>query len=72
MAKEITENEGVLKASVAMHPLWRIEKPEEITSTMAFLLGAVSDLTKGGGVGSGWSARLFDGAGRPSLLFQFF
>lgn len=40
MARRITDNEGALKASVAMHPLGRIGQPEEVARAIAFLLGA--------------------------------
>ncbi len=47
MARRITENEGALKASVAMHPLGRIGHPEDIARAIAFLLGAESAWTTG-------------------------
>ncbi|MFN7558132.1 MAG: SDR family NAD(P)-dependent oxidoreductase [bacterium] len=47
MARKITENEGALKASVAMHPLGRIGRPEEVASAIAFLLGPQSAWTTG-------------------------
>ncbi len=47
MARRITENEGALKASVAMHPLGRIGRPEDVAKAIAFLLGAESDWTTG-------------------------
>ena len=40
MARRITDNEGALKASVAMHPLGRIGQPEEVARAIAFLLSA--------------------------------
>lgn len=47
MARRITENEGALKASVAMHPLGRIGQPEEIARVIEFLLSAASSWTTG-------------------------
>lgn len=38
MARRITENEGALKASIAMHPLGRIGNAPEIAAAIAFLL----------------------------------
>lgn len=38
LARRITDNEGALKASVAMHPLGRIGQPEEVARAIAFLL----------------------------------
>jgi NAD(P)-dependent dehydrogenase (short-subunit alcohol dehydrogenase family) len=38
MARRITENEGALKASIAMHPLGRIGNAREIAAAIAFLL----------------------------------
>lgn len=47
MARRITENEGALKASVAMHPLGRIGRPDEVARAIAFLLGDESTWTTG-------------------------
>ncbi len=47
MARRITENEGALKASVAMHPLGRIGQPDEIARAIAFLLSPESSWTTG-------------------------
>jgi 3-oxoacyl-[acyl-carrier protein] reductase len=47
MARRITENEGALKASVAMHPLGRIGQPDDIARAIAFLLSAESAWTTG-------------------------
>lgn len=47
LARRITENEGALKASVAMHPLGRIGQPEEVARAIAFLLGDHSAWTTG-------------------------
>lgn len=47
MARKITENEGALKASVAMHPLGRIGRPEDVACAIAFLLGPQSAWTTG-------------------------
>jgi 3-oxoacyl-[acyl-carrier protein] reductase len=59
MARRITENEGALKASVAMHPLGRIGQPEDIARAIAFLLGAASAWTTGQVLGvDGGLARL--------------
>lgn len=59
MARRITENEGALKASVAMHPLGRIGQPEEVAQAIAFLLGAASGWTTGQVLGvDGGLARL--------------
>ena len=59
MARRITENEGALKASVAMHPLGRIGRPEDVARAIAFLLGAESDWTTGQVLGvDGGLARL--------------
>ena len=38
MARRITDNEGALKASIAMHPLGRIGSAQEIAAAIAFLL----------------------------------
>lgn len=38
LARRITDNEGALKASIAMHPLGRIGQPDEIAGAIAFLL----------------------------------
>jgi NAD(P)-dependent dehydrogenase (short-subunit alcohol dehydrogenase family) len=59
MARRITDNEGALKASVAMHPLGRIGQPEEVASAIAFLLGPESNWTTGQVLGvDGGLARL--------------
>jgi len=59
MARRITDNEGALEASVAMHPLGRIGQPEEIALAIAFLLGAESSWTTGQVLGvDGGLARL--------------
>lgn len=47
MARRITENEGALKASVAMHPLGRIGTPEEVARAIAFLLDPENSWTTG-------------------------
>lgn len=47
MARRITENESALKASVAIHPLGRIGRPEDVARAIAFLLGAESDWNTG-------------------------
>lgn len=38
LTRRLVENEAVLRASVAMHPLGRIGEPEEIAGIVAFLL----------------------------------
>jgi NAD(P)-dependent dehydrogenase (short-subunit alcohol dehydrogenase family) len=59
MARRITENEGALKASVAMHPLGRIGQPEEVARAITFLLGEASAWTTGQVLGvDGGLARL--------------
>lgn len=59
MAKRITENEGALRASVAMHPLGRIGQPEDVARAIAFLLNPASDWTTGQVLGvDGGLARL--------------
>jgi len=59
MARRITENEGALKASTAMHPLGRIGQPDDIARAIAFLLGADSTWTTGQVLGvDGGLARL--------------
>jgi NAD(P)-dependent dehydrogenase (short-subunit alcohol dehydrogenase family) len=59
MAKRITDNEGALKASTAMHPLGRIGQPEDIAGAIAFLLGDESRWTTGQVLGvDGGLARL--------------
>ncbi len=59
MARRIIENEGALKASVAMHPLGRIGQPEEIAQAIAFLLNPTSSWTTGQVLGvDGGLARL--------------
>ena len=59
MARRITENEGALKASVAMHPLGRIGQPEEVARAITFLLGEASVWTTGQVLGvDGGLARL--------------
>ena len=47
MARRITENEGALKASVAMHPLGRIGQPDEIARAIAFLLSPANSWITG-------------------------
>lgn len=59
MARRITENEGALKASIAMHPLGRIGQPDDIARAIAFLLGDESKWTTGQVLGvDGGLARL--------------
>jgi NAD(P)-dependent dehydrogenase (short-subunit alcohol dehydrogenase family) len=59
MARRITENEGALKASIAMHPLGRIGQPDDIARAIAFLLGDESRWTTGQVLGvDGGLARL--------------
>ncbi len=59
MARRITENEGALKASVAMHPLGRIGQPEEVARAITFLLDETSAWTTGQVLGvDGGLARL--------------
>lgn len=59
MARRITENEGALKASLAMHPLGRIGQPDDIAQAIAFLLGDESNWTTGQVLGvDGGLARL--------------
>jgi NAD(P)-dependent dehydrogenase (short-subunit alcohol dehydrogenase family) len=59
MARRITENEGALKASIAMHPLGRIGQPDDIAPAIAFLLGDESKWTTGQVLGvDGGLARL--------------
>jgi NAD(P)-dependent dehydrogenase (short-subunit alcohol dehydrogenase family) len=59
MARRITENEGALKASTAMHPLGRIGQPYDIARAIAFLLGDESKWTTGQVLGvDGGLARL--------------
>ena len=38
MARRITDNEGALKASIAMHPLGRIGSAQDVADAVAFLL----------------------------------
>ncbi len=38
LTRGLTQNEGVLKASSALHPLGRIGEPEEVASAVAWLL----------------------------------
>lgn len=38
LTRSLTQNEGVLKISAAMHPLGRIGEPEDVASAMAWLL----------------------------------
>lgn len=59
MARRITENEGALKASIAMHPLGRVGQPDDIAQAIAFLLGDESKWTTGQVLGvDGGLARL--------------
>ncbi|MDX2131349.1 MAG: SDR family oxidoreductase [Planctomycetota bacterium] len=51
MARRITDNEGALKASVAMHPLGRIGRPADVARVIAFLLHPQSDWITGQVVG---------------------
>jgi len=47
MAERLTSNEASLKASIAMHPLGRIGKAEEIAAAIAFLLDPANDWITG-------------------------
>lgn len=47
LASRITGKEAALKASIAMHPLGRIGRPEEVASVIRFLLGTESSWTTG-------------------------
>lgn len=47
LAARITSNESALKASLAMHPLGRIGRPEQVASAIAWLLDAENDWVTG-------------------------
>ncbi len=47
LASRITTNEGALKASIAMHPLGRIARPDEIAGTITYLLDPNSSFITG-------------------------
>jgi NAD(P)-dependent dehydrogenase (short-subunit alcohol dehydrogenase family) len=47
LASRITTNDGALKASIAMHPLGRIAKPDEIARMIAYLLDPSSSFITG-------------------------
>lgn len=51
MARRITENEGALKASIAMHPLGRIGNAQEIAAAIAFLLAPENNWITGQSLG---------------------
>ena len=58
LAARITSNETALKASIAMHPLGRIGRPEDVASGIAWFLDPANDWVTGqvlgidGGLGS--------------------
>lgn len=59
LARRVTENEGALKTSMAMHPLGRIGQPVEVARAIAFLLSSDSAWTTGQVLGvDGGLARL--------------
>jgi NAD(P)-dependent dehydrogenase (short-subunit alcohol dehydrogenase family) len=47
LTSKITSNEGALKASLALHPLGRAGKPEQIASAIAWLLDPENDWVTG-------------------------
>ncbi len=47
MARRITENEGALKASVAMHPMGRIGQPADVARVIMLLLNPDNDWITG-------------------------
>ena len=51
MSARITGNEMMLKASIAMHPLGRIGKPEEIASVITWLLSEAGSWVTGQVIG---------------------
>ena len=47
LSAPLTKNEGALKASIALHPLGRIGKPEDVASLIAYLLSKKSHFLTG-------------------------
>ncbi|MFW5697844.1 MAG: SDR family oxidoreductase, partial [Fimbriimonadaceae bacterium] len=47
LGEQITSNERALEASIAMHPLGRIAKPEEVASLASYLLSDDAEFITG-------------------------